>query len=176
MRVCQPLPIALNASRTSTSNRMVVDVLRGFFCGPRIPGLRSSAAKSGPRISGSASEAGRARANSSFVSSRTSPSSSINGNRFSICTGLPGVGFSETDNPNPPLDGREAQDVQPFIQISNGYKTKLRIVVPVSEMIAASDQSKPAARSKRNCLSASFLALFLGSNSILMELIVVTKY
>jgi len=44
---------------------------------------------------------------------------------------LPLVGFARTDNPNSPFDGREIQDVQPCIQISNGYKTRLRVIIPV---------------------------------------------
>jgi hypothetical protein len=131
MRVCQPLPIDLNASRTSTSNLMVVDVFRGVFCGPLGLGFRNSAATSGPRIAGRTSEAGRARAKSFFVSSRTSPSSSINGKRFPIFASLPRVGFSKADNPNSTFDGREAQNVQSCIQISNGHKTRLRVIAPI---------------------------------------------
>lgn len=129
MRVCQPLPIALNASKTSVSSRTVVDVLRGFFWGPLGLLFSSSPATSGPRISGRISEAGRAWAKSSLVSSRTSPSSSINGKRSAISVGLPRVGFTETDDPNSPFYGREAQDVQPCIQISHSRETRLRVVI-----------------------------------------------
>jgi hypothetical protein len=131
MRVCQPLPIALKASNTSASKRMVVEVFRGFFCGPLGFGFRNSPATSGARISGRTSEAGLARAKSSFVSSLTSPSSLVNGNRFPISTGLSFVGFTKTDNPNSTFYGREAQNMQPCIQISNSHEAGFRVINPV---------------------------------------------
>jgi hypothetical protein len=44
---------------------------------------------------------------------------------------LPRIGLAKADNPDSPFDGRKAQDVQPCIQISNGYETRLRVIIPV---------------------------------------------
>ena len=40
-------------------------------------------------------------------------------------------GFTKTDNLNSPIDRREAQNVQPCVQIPNGHETRLRVIIPV---------------------------------------------
>nr|DAP78153.1 MAG TPA: hypothetical protein [Caudoviricetes sp.] len=89
-RVCQPFPIARNAVITSSSSRIVVGILVGFFCGPRCRRF----------ISSCNSEKDMAVRKSSFVHSGFS-SSIISGLGFLfILCYLPFVCFPETDDPD----------------------------------------------------------------------------
>jgi len=76
MRVCQPLPVARKASKTSASSRIPVNTFGVSVRGLPPLGFSISAAKVAPRISGKASDAGRIRVKSSSVSSGESSSGS----------------------------------------------------------------------------------------------------
>lgn len=72
-------------------------------------------------------EKGTNCARSSFVNSRTSPSSLVNGFRFAISACLPIICFAETDDSNAATCWQKAANVQPIAQMPHGNKPILSI-------------------------------------------------
>ena len=85
--VCHPSPAARNAWTTSADNRIVVAILSGFFCRPRLASLACKPAGN--------AENGRIAVKSAALSSRTSPYASVKGLRLVMSYCLSGVGHAK---------------------------------------------------------------------------------
>ena len=120
MRDCQPLPVERKLTRTSRAMRMVIRSLVGGFCKPRTPNLCAS--------DGDNESTGRKWRKSFAVSSRTSPSLSVNGLRLPISSCLPCIGLAETDHPNAINCFNKTQYMQSVIQIPSRNMTSLSVI------------------------------------------------
>jgi hypothetical protein len=99
--------------------------------------VRSDERNSFLSLPGSA-EKGTARAKSSFVSSRTSPSSFVNGFGFAIFERLPQVRLSKTDHANSIARGNETKHMKPLPQITD----------PDDPVLASADLTEVGSRKK----------------------------
>lgn len=126
IRVCQPGPLAFHRASVSGGIRRLMDTFASGNFG-RPLGLNNCVAATLPRISGKTSAAGRARLKSAEVSSRTSPSRSVNGLRFPIFPCLSCIRLAKTDYTDSIDDRRETQHVEPSVQISDRHEPPLRI-------------------------------------------------
>jgi hypothetical protein len=107
---------------------MEMGTFLGAFCGPRLRRFDSTFCSALGSV-----EKGLKRATSPAVTSRTSPSSSINGLRLAIEFGLPLVGFAKTDDSDSVGFGYVAEQVQPLVQIADGDSPHFTISEVVGE-------------------------------------------
>lgn len=146
MRVCQPGPLAFQRANVSGSIlRLMGTFAFGDFGRPR--GLSMRAAALLPTILSSTSAAERKCLKSSAVSSRTSPSASVNGLRFAMSLCFSRVGFAKADDPDPAAGGCKTQHVQAVIQIAHRHEAPLRVNMTHvgSNVYAYIQKSKPGA-------------------------------
>src|SRR5665213_1510995 len=137
---------------TRSSSRNVICFFVGVFCDPRCPGRRFG--RTASNSAGSTSRAGRILAISALVSWRTSPSARVSGGRlvsglFGMMANLASTGLAKANDPNPTLDRREADRMQPIPQMAQGNKPLLRIVpagVPSIDRAAPIEIVRPVER------------------------------
>lgn len=129
IRVCQPFPVALKAARTSRSKRTVCESLTPL---PSLrPGFLASISSATSLLNncGRTSEAGRKCLKSSFVSSRTSPSLSVNGKRFAIFITFPSVCFAKADYSDSISNGGKTKNMKTMIKISDSNIPGFMVII-----------------------------------------------
>lgn len=152
-RVCQPFPLALNASRTSSERRMLTAFFGDTDFGlPRLGSTESSSF-------GNTSLAGLNVPKSALVSSRTSPSLSVKGKCFAMSFSLPLICLAKADNSDSSGNRSGTNYMQPVLQIPYANKSPFRVQLPI---IFRKHCSLPIEISSPIKRQTSLLSVFIG--------------